>query len=48
MIWINILFALVFFAMLTTNDYTGKRWQYYIDGALFSFNIATVMFFFSQ
>jgi hypothetical protein len=45
MIWINILFALVFFAMLTTGDYTGRRWQYIFDGILFSFNLAIVMHF---
>jgi hypothetical protein len=45
MIWINVLFALVFFAMLTTSDYTGRRWQYILDGLLFSFNIAVIMTF---
>ena len=45
MIWINILFAFVFFTMLTTGDYTGRRWQYIFDGLLFSFNVAIIMLF---
>ncbi len=45
MIWVNVLFACVFFAILTTNDYTGRRWQYILDGILFSFNVAVVLLF---
>jgi hypothetical protein len=48
MIWINIAFAFVFFALLTTGDYTGKRWQYIFDGILFSFNVAVIMLFITK
>jgi hypothetical protein len=47
MISINILFACVFFAILTTYDYTGKRLQYIFDGTAFSFNVAAVLLFIS-